>query len=229
MEKIKVLFVDDDLEFGHIATKILQTADYEVYFQNSLFGIENNIMKLNPNIIILDVMVGEENSLERINDIKLAAEDIPIIFVSSDHDVETEEQATENGAVVYLEKPFDKEKLLLWVKRYAKSNDFSNSRQINIGAYTIDTESHILRYCGNNEKTLSNTEFATFKLLWINKGNVVSRQEFKNTVWKGIFCSDENLNNVVYNLRRYFSKDASIHLETIRGEGFKMWIEDYSA
>lgn len=229
MEKIKVLFVDDDLEFGHIATNILQAADYEVYFQNSLFGIESNIMKLNPNIIILDVMVGEENSLERINDIKLAAEDIPIIFVSSDTGIETEEQAAQNGAVVYLEKPFDKEKLLMWVKRYAKSNDFSNSRQINIGAYTIDTESHILRYCGNNEKTLSNTEFATFKLLWINKGNVVSRQEFKNTVWKGIFCSDENLNNVVYNLRRYFSKDASIHLETIRGEGFKMWIEDYSA
>lgn len=229
MEKTKVLFVDDDLEFGHIATKILQVADYEVYFQNSLFGIESNIMKLNPNIIILDVMVGEENSLERINDIKLAAENIPIIFVSSDHDVETEEQATENGAVVYLEKPFDKEKLLLWVKRYAKSNDFSNSRQINIGAYTIDTESHILRYCGNNEKTLSNTEFATFKLLWINKGEIVSRQEFKDTVWRGIFCSDENLNNVVYNLRKYFSKDASIHLETIRGEGFKMWIEDYSA
>ena len=110
-------------------------------------------MKLNPNIIILDVMVGEENSLERINDIKLAAEEIPIIFVSSDTGIETEEQAAQNGAVVYLEKPFDKEKLLMWVKRYAKNNDFSNSRQINIGAYTIDTESHILRYCGNNEKT----------------------------------------------------------------------------
>lgn len=229
MEKTKVLFVDDDLEFGHIATKILQVADYEVYFQNSLFGIESNIMKLNPNIIILDVMVGEENSLERINDIKLAAENIPIIFVSSDTGIETEEQAAQNGAVVYLEKPFDKEKLLMWVKRYAKRNDFSDSRLINIGTYTIDAESRILRYCGNNEKTLSNTEFATFKLLGINKGNVVSRQEFKNTVWKGIFCSDENLNNVVYNLRRYFSKDASIHLETIRGEGFKMWIEDYSA
>lgn len=59
-------------------------------------------MKLNPNIIILDVMVGEENSLERINDIKLAAEEIPIIFVSSDTGIETEEQAAQNGAVVYL-------------------------------------------------------------------------------------------------------------------------------
>ena len=110
MEKIKVLLVDDDLLFGNIATKILQAADYEVYFQNSLFGIESLIMKLNPNIIILDVMVGEENSLERINDIRLAAEDIPIIFVSSDSGVETEEQAITNGAVVYLEKPFSKEK-----------------------------------------------------------------------------------------------------------------------
>ena len=111
MEKIKVLLVDDDLLFGNIATKILQAADYEVYFQNSLFGIESLIMKLNPNIIILDVMVGEENSLERINDIRLAAEDIPIIFVSSDSGVETEEQAITNGAMVYLEKPFSKEKL----------------------------------------------------------------------------------------------------------------------
>ena len=30
-----------------------------------------------------------------------------------------------------------------------------------------------------------------------------------------------------YNLRRYFAKDASIHLDTLRGEGFKMWMDDY--
>lgn len=226
MEKIKVLLVDDDLLFGNIATKILKAADYEVFFQNSLFGIENLIMKLNPNIIILDVMVGEENSLERINDIRLAAEDIPIIFVSSDSGVETEERAVTNGAVVYLEKPFSKEKLLLWVKRYAKHSDFSNSRKINIGAYTLDTETHILSIYGNNEKTLSNTEYATIKALWINKGEVVTRQDLKDSVWRGIICSDENLNNVVYNLRKYFAKDASIHLDTLRGEGFRMCMDE---
>ena len=29
-----------------------------------------------------------------------------------------------------------------------------------------------------------------------------------------------------YNLRRYFAKDASIHLDTLRGEEFKMWMDD---
>ena len=45
-------------------------------------------------------------------------------------------------------------------------------------------------------------------------------------VWRGAHCSEESLNNVMYNLRRYFAKDASTHLETLRGEGFKMWMDD---
>ena len=97
---------------------------------------------------------------------------------------------------------------------------------IYMGAYTVDTETHVLSFRGCNEKTLGNTEFATLKLLWINKGEVVPRQDLKDTVWRGVQCSEESLNNVMYNLRRYFAKDASIHLETLRGEGFKMWMDD---
>ena len=63
MEKIKVLLVDDDLDFGNTAVLLLKKAGYEVYFQNTLFGVESLIMKLSPNLIILDVMIGEENSL----------------------------------------------------------------------------------------------------------------------------------------------------------------------
>ncbi len=226
MEKIKILLVDDDLKFGNIAVKILQKAGYEVFFQNTLFGVESLIMKLSPNLIILDVMIGEENSLERINDIRLAAEDIPIMCVSSLHDPELKAEAADNGAMIYIDKPFDIREFLGWVHRYAKPKEFNDSRMINIGAYTVDTESHILSFRGSQEKALGNTEFATLKLLWLNKGEVVPRQEFKDTVWKGMHCSEESLNNVMYNLRRYFEKDHSIHLETLRGEGFKMWMDD---
>ena len=70
-----------------------------------------------------------------------------------------------------------------------------------MGAYTIDTETHVLSFRGCSEKTLGNTEFATLKLLWINKGEVVSRQDLKDTVCRGVHCSEESLNNVMYNLR----------------------------
>lgn len=226
MEKIKVLLVDDDLKFGNITVKILQKAGYEVFFQNTLFGVESLIMKLSPNLIILDVMIGEENSLERINDIRIAAEDIPIMCVSSLHDPEVKTEAANNGAMIYIEKPFDIREFLGWVQRYAKRKDFCNSRMINIGAYTVDTETRVLSFLGSNEKTLGFTEFTTLKLLWLNKGEVVPRQEIKDTVWKGISCAEESLNNVLYHLRKYFDRDPTIHLDTLRGEGFKMWMED---
>lgn len=225
-EQITVLLVDDDFDFGNIMATALQNAGFKVYYQNSLFGIENIIIKLMPSIIILDVLVGEENSLERINNIRLAAENIPLIFVSSNVDLEYEEAATANGAVLYLEKPFAKEKLVMWVKRYARCNDSNNSRKLDMGRYQLDSDTHILSYQEESERTLSNTEFATLKLLWINKGEVVPRQDFKDSVWKGIFCSNENLNNVVYNLRKYFSKDLSIHFDTLRGEGFRMRLDE---
>lgn len=60
MEKLKVLLVDDDLTFGCIAVKVLESAGFAVHYQNSLFGIESLIVKLNPNIIILDVMIGDD-------------------------------------------------------------------------------------------------------------------------------------------------------------------------
>lgn len=225
MEKIKILLVDDDLKFGNIAVKILQKAGYEVFFQNSLFGLESLIMKLAPNLIILDVMIGEENSLERINDIRLASDDIPIMCVSSLHDPEHKIEAANNGAMIYIDKPFDIKEFLGWVSRYAKHKDFSNSRMINIGDYTLDTDSRTLFHRDMKEKQLGYTELNTLKVLWLNKGEITPRQELKDTVWKGIHCSDESLNNVMYNLRRYFEKDPSIHLETLRGEGFKMWMD----
>ena len=226
MEKLKVLLVDDDLDFGNTAVLLLKKAGYEVYFQNTLFGVESLVMKLSPNIIILDVMIGEENSLERINDIRLAADDIPIMCVSSLHDPEVKTEAADNGAMIYIEKPFDSREFLGWVNRYAKHKNFSNSRIISIGDYTLNTESRTLSYQGIKEKTLGLTEFSTLKVLWLNKGVVVSRQELKDTVWKGVACTEESLNNVIYHLRRYFERDISIHLETLRGEGFKMWMDE---
>ena len=50
MEKIKVLLVDDDLDFGNTAVLLLKKAGYEAYFQNTLFGVESLIMKLSPNL-----------------------------------------------------------------------------------------------------------------------------------------------------------------------------------
>lgn len=40
MDKIKVLFVDDDMVLGNIVTLALEDSGYEVHYQTSLAGIK---------------------------------------------------------------------------------------------------------------------------------------------------------------------------------------------
>lgn len=225
MGKIKILFVDDDLLFGNMVVQVLQENGFEVHYQNTLTGVQLAVSKMNPDLIILDVMVGDDNSLEYINDIKLAANDIPIIFVSSYTELEYEELATSNGAVVYLEKPFTCDKLLMWVKRYARGSDYSKSHLFMLGDYAIDTQTHTLS-CHGEEQSLGNTEYETLRVLLLNKNMPVSREFLKNTVWQGVICSNESLNNVICRLRKYLSKDPRICIDTIRKEGFALFYQE---
>lgn len=225
MEKNKIILVDDDLLLGSIMVKALQENGYEVYYQNTLIGVEQLILKVSPNIIILDVMVGEKNSLEEINNIKLAANNIPIIFISSFTDIEFQKRATANGAVMYLEKPFTCEKLIMWVKRYAQGTMLEQANLCNLGDYSLNIQEHVLLYKGEDYKTLGNTEYETLRILLINKDISVSREFLKNTVWQGVVCTDENLNNVICRLRKHLSADNRINIETQRGEGFKLTFE----
>lgn len=222
MKKNKIILVDDDLLLGSIMVKALQDNGYEVYYQNTLIGVEQLILKVSPNIIILDVMVGEKNSLEEINNIKLAANNIPIIFISSFTDIEFQKQATANGAVMYLEKPFTCEKLIMWVKRYAQGTNLEQANLCYLGNYSLNTQEHVLLYKGEDYKSLGNTEYETLRILLVNKDISVSRDFLKSTVWQGVVCTDENLNNVICRLRKYLNADSRINIETQRGEGFKL-------
>lgn len=220
-ERKKILLVDDDMLFGCIVEKTLRRAEFDVFFQNSLVAVEHVIAKLQPNLIILDVKVGQINTLERINGIKLAADGIPIIFVSAYDDLSLEQEAVTNGCVAYLEKPFKADKLVAWVKRYA-SDGSESSRQVRLGDCLLFMDRHAIGYPDGNERTLTRMEYETLRLLVINQGDVVGRQSIKDTVWKGVVCTDENLNNVVSRLRQYLSSDPRLAIDTVRGVGFRL-------
>lgn len=226
MEKIKIILVDDDLLLGSVMVQALQDNGYDVHYQNTLAGVEQAIIKTNPGLIILDVMVGDENSLEEINNIKLAAVDCPIIFISSYKDIEYQQLATTNGAVMYLEKPFTYDKLLLWVKRFAKGSNNNQIHLVNIGDYVLNTLDQSLQYKNKEVIPLRNTEYETLRLLVLNKNMLVTRGFLKNTVWQGVICSDESLNNIVCRLRKYLSKDSRLNIKTQRGMGFLFTNQD---
>src|SRR5690554_2797995 len=107
MEPLKVLFVDDDLEFGQIITLGLTRLGHKVHFQTSLAGIDEAIVQFAPAMIVLDVEIGEDNGIDKAKELLSLFPSIPILFVSSHTDVSFVTKGIAAGGVNYLKKPFD--------------------------------------------------------------------------------------------------------------------------
>ena len=79
MGKIKVLFIDDDIALGNVVTVALDSLGYETYYQTSLVAIRSVIKELCPDILILDVEIGQKNGIEATPELRLILPDIPIV------------------------------------------------------------------------------------------------------------------------------------------------------
>lgn len=66
-------FIDDDIALGHIYTMILQEEGYEVLYQTSLNGAKACIVETHPDMIVLDVEIGNKNGIEAVPELKAIA------------------------------------------------------------------------------------------------------------------------------------------------------------
>ncbi len=228
MKKIKILFVDDDIILGNVATLALNEAGYDVHFQTSLSGIVEVLNEWNPQIIILDVEIGEKNGLDIAPELKRLAPEIPILFVSSHTSADFVVKSMEIGAVGYLKKPFDVKELIAYVSRFIPANSYHLKEYLNIGSFQLNLKESLLTSKGEAEIKLTTFEYKLLLLLAKNINKVVTREHIEETLWgRDIIGSSEySINNYVVRLRRLLSTDNNIYIESIPKVGYKLKIEE---
>ncbi|OGR40924.1 MAG: hypothetical protein A2X35_03060 [Elusimicrobia bacterium GWA2_61_42] len=109
MPKIRVLVVDDNINFLQLAQMALGTDDYEVYTATDGQDGFDQAKKLMPDIMLMDVMMPRVSGLELMR-MLLAEEDlkeIPILVMTASHfDPSTEMVFKQEGNVKgFLQKP----------------------------------------------------------------------------------------------------------------------------
>lgn len=220
MGKTKVLFIDDDIALGKIVTVALDSLGYETYYQTSLVAVRSVIKELSPDILILDVEIGQKNGIEAAPELRLILPDIPILFVSSHTESSFVTRALDAGGIAYLKKPFEIEELVAYIKRHINAS--SHSSDIQIGQLTFHTKDHILMKGERIVKRLSLSESKLLALLARNLGELVSRQEIEQEIWEDGYANELSLNNFIAKLRKYLSEDDNLELTTIPKTGYKL-------
>ncbi|MBI4029470.1 MAG: response regulator [Candidatus Blackburnbacteria bacterium] len=114
----RVLLVDDDDGILEAVTAVLEFEGYEVFVDNDPENITKKISRINPDIIVLDLLLAGNKGDDVARDLKAdqATSKIPIIMISAHPTAET--LAKECGADAFLAKPFDIDELVNTIKKH---------------------------------------------------------------------------------------------------------------
>jgi two-component system, NtrC family, nitrogen regulation response regulator NtrX len=111
-----IFIIDDEKEICESIKMILEYEDYEVdYSTSALEGIEK-IFSGSYSTLLLDIQMPEMNGFEVIKRVKEKNQDISIIIISAHGSLENAIKATKLGAFDFIEKPIDREKLLISIR-----------------------------------------------------------------------------------------------------------------
>jgi Response regulators consisting of a CheY-like receiver domain and a winged-helix DNA-binding domain len=224
MEPLKILFVDDDLDFGKLICLGLNQLAYKVHFQTSLAGIEEAITQFSPSIIVLDVEIGEENGIEKARELISVFPSLPILFVSSHTDISFVTEGIAAGGVHYLKKPFDIRELDAYIQRFASKQPIS--KEICIGNYLLNAETSQLFYDDTLPIQITPLEKNALVLFWKNKNTPVSSDLLSRDVWgkKHTPDLDPSIHNLISKLRKLLNKDEHVWISTVKGVGYQLTI-----
>lgn len=220
-EQITILVVDDEKSIVDFVKMGLEAEGYIVY---SAFDGNEAIelaQKINPHIIILDIMLPGMDGYEVCTRIKRLIK-TSIIMLTARDDVDDKVKGLDTGADDYMAKPFSFKELLARINARIRNSFPELNQVISIGDFTIDDGAHEFTYCGQLID-LPPTQYNLLRFLLINNGTVLSKSLILEKVWGYDFNGEENIVEVYvrYLRDKLDDKDHNI-IRTVRGVGYKM-------
>jgi len=115
----RILAVDDDKDILEILQLILEDKGYEVETLTDGRNLFTTIQQYHPDLIILDIMLGNMDGRKLCQEVKAQAHtnNIPVILLSASHAVQRHNLHKNGNPDDFIAKPFDIDDLLNSVER----------------------------------------------------------------------------------------------------------------
>lgn len=221
----KIIIIEDTEIIRQELETFLTRYGYEVIAPTDFKNIMSIIEKEEPNLILLDINLPVFDGFYICREVRKTSQ-VPIIVVTS-RDSDMDELMSMNlGADDFVTKPYNTQILLARInsvlKRVNQGNEGNqevliyNDLKLNLSNGTIS--------CGDETLEITKNELRILYYLIKNQGNIVSRENLMDYLWRSnLFVDDNTLSVNVTRLRKKLEeigvKDA---IETRRGLGYIM-------
>ena len=218
LKELKILFVEDEVNISKLLKDAL--SDYFFSFTVAYDGKEGleKFKKVNPDIVITDIMMPNLDGLEMTKEIKKINENTPVVVLSAFSDKEKLLKSIDTGITKYFIKPFDPEEVLDYLITLAKKLNKNRIIYLNkhfsfdINTNNLFEEDKLVNITKREKKFIS--------LLLENKSKITSVEEIKGKLWDEENVSDERLRTFVKRLRVKTSKEL---IKNIAGQGYLIY------
>tara|TARA_Y100000768_G_scaffold335142_1_gene276197 strand:+ start:335 stop:1690 length:1356 start_codon:yes stop_codon:yes gene_type:complete len=115
----EILIIDDNSDIRSILNDLILEAGYSTRLAANYNQALTEIDKKLPDVAIIDVKLdkGDNDGIELLNHIKNKNNNIPVIIISGHANIEMAIKSLKSGAFEFIQKPFDKERLLNFIRR----------------------------------------------------------------------------------------------------------------
>ena len=217
----RILLVEDDTMIASGILYALETEGYETNHATGIKDARSLIGYYNFDLAIIDMQLPDGTGFDVSEIFKNNA--TSVIFLTVVDDENTIVRAFDEGAQDYIVKPFRIRELLARVRRILSVN-IKNGEKDNIiymGHAAIHTDEAKV-YVNDKSIELTALEYRLLLIFASNKGILLTRQQILDKIWDadGNFVEDNTLTVYVKRLREKLGE--AIHIETVRGMGYRV-------
>ena len=218
-----ILVVDDDDGIRDLVKQYLIQNNFVVTTANSAEDASEKVRVVKFDLIVLDIMMpgksGLEFTIENKNNLNT-----PIILLTAKGEISDRVEGLEIGADDYLPKPFEPKELILRIKNILNKTKLKNKKRvIDFGDIRIDLNKHII-FKEKKEFKINNTEKTILEVMINSPGKTFSREEIGSIT---NLDKERSIDVIITRLRKKIESDPKNpkYLQTLRGEGYVLWIE----
>ena len=215
---MNILIIEDEENIRNELKNLLEKEGYQVSLVTEF--TKNLNLKENPDLILLDINLPNENGFQICKTIRQTSK-VPIIFVTSSQKEEDELKSIITGGNDFITKPYNKLILLEKIKRALNKKDSKEIMEVK--GVVLDPYKSEVSY-KERKIELTRNEFRILYYFFLNKNKVLSKEELIEHLWNDKYYLDETI--LLVNINRLRKKLETIgvkdFIKTVRGKGYSL-------
>ncbi len=172
-------------------------------------------------MIVADIMMPRMDGYSLLKTVRDEGYTTPFLLLTAKEALGDKEHGFSLGTDDYMTKPFSSDELLWLVKALLRSSNIAQSKKIEIGSVTVDSEKYAV-YTEEQYIELPKKEFDLLFKLLSYPDRIFSKEQLLDSVW-GVNAEsgEETVKTHISRLRNRLKDITEFSIITIKGLGYK--------